>query len=77
MSWGRRGPVKIPPLAFTYVIWWEDFGVLKVGRCWKMRRIRELTATGGRVLVLKEQSEAGYERYALREIRKEFLPAFS
>ncbi|MDY7762784.1 hypothetical protein U0E18_31870, partial [Burkholderia pseudomallei] len=68
--------VAIPELAITYAVYWEHLGVLKIGRAWRSHRLRNLTRTGGRVLIMWRDTPAGYERYALRELRQNFPQAF-
>ncbi|MGV8913765.1 MAG: hypothetical protein ACOH14_14220 [Rhodoglobus sp.] len=45
--------MKLPEKTMVYAVYWPDRGVLKVGRAWKMSRLRGLMETGGRVLLFE------------------------
>lgn len=66
-----------PELGMTYAIYWRRYGVLKVGRARTMARIRELTSTGGEVIILMRDRAEVDERDALAAMRDRFPRAFT
>ncbi|MFC5127434.1 hypothetical protein ACFPRL_30185 [Pseudoclavibacter helvolus] len=64
-------------LATTYVAWWPESGVLKVGRAVPSgTRLAELVEHGARILFAFRRTPAVWERAALSELRRVFEPAF-
>jgi hypothetical protein len=41
----------MPEFAMTYVVYWPEAGVLKVGRAWRFHRVQMMTRSGGHVVV--------------------------
>lgn len=66
-----------PETTTLYAVYWPEQGVLKVGRCWRASRYRELCATGGRVVFLMRDVPTRWELCALAQLDEHFLPAFT
>ena len=66
----------MPWFAMTYVIYWPERAVLKVGRTSQWSRIEAMKSTGGQVLVLARGTDATWEREALRVLARWFPTAF-
>jgi hypothetical protein len=67
---------RLPTYAMTYVVYWPEHGVLKVGRAWRFHRVQMMTRSGGHVVVLARGTDATWEREALRSLRRWFPAAF-
>jgi hypothetical protein len=65
-----------PERTTLYAVYWRTEGVLKVGRCWRAARYRELCATGGEVVFLMRDVPTRWELCALAQLDEHFLPAF-
>ena len=70
-------PATVPRLAMTYAVYWPEHQILKIGRAWKMSRLRGFGATGGVVIVLLRDTPAIWERGALAELDGWFERAFT
>lgn len=73
--------LSLPKYANTYLVYWPDAfrngdGVLKVGRAWKWSRIQEMARTGAWIIIAQSDTDASWEREALRQLATEFEPAF-
>lgn len=66
----------MPRFAMTYVVYWPEVGVLKVGRAWRFHRVQMMTRSGGRVVVLARGTDGTWETEALRVLRRWFPQAF-
>ncbi|MDF2578455.1 MAG: hypothetical protein K0S49_34 [Microbacterium sp.] len=69
--------MSLPTFAMTYVAYWRDAGVLKVGRAWRWSRVQEMTISGARIIILARNTDATWEREALRRLRRWFPAAFN
>src|SRR5688572_17578371 len=65
-----------PKFAMTYLVYWPEAKVLKVGRTSKFNRLQMMGLSGGRVLVLARGTDKSWEREALRSLRRWFPTAF-
>jgi len=61
----------------VYAVYWPKANVLKVGRAWKMSRVRGLMSTGGELLLLMRNCPLWEEGAALKEMRANFDRAFT
>ncbi len=66
----------MPKFAMTYVVYWPEAGVLKVGRAWHFHRVQMMTRSGGCVVVLERGTDGTGETEALRVLRRWFPQAF-
>ena len=66
----------MPQFAMTYVVYWPDARVLKVGRAWRFARVQAMVAAGAHLLVLARGTDGTWEREALRALRDWFPAAF-
>ncbi len=66
----------IPTHSMLYAVYWPNESVLKVGRAWKMSRLRGLMRTGAQVVMVVRDRPAGDERAALASLRGLFERAF-
>lgn len=69
--------MSLPGTTMIYAVYWPERNVLKVGRAWKMSRLRGLMETGGRVLLLMRDCPLWEEQAALSELRLTFVRAFA
>ena len=67
----------MPEYAMTYVVYWPEVGVLKVGRAWRFHRVQMMTRSGGQIVVLARDTDKTWEAEALRTLRRWFPQAFS
>ena len=68
--------MSMPEFAMTYVVFWPEHNVLKVGRAWRFNRVHRMTRTGGHIIILARGTDATWEREALRTLRRWFPQAF-
>lgn len=66
----------MPEYAMTYVVWWAEERVLKVGRTCQWYRIEAFKQSGAQVLILARGTDATWEREALRVLAQWFPKAF-
>ena len=68
--------MSLPETTMIYAVYWPESNVFKVGRAWKMSRLRGFTATGGHILLLMRDCPLWEENAALSELRTVFARAF-
>jgi len=61
----------------TYVVYWRDRQVMKVGRTRQWSRLRAFEATGAQVMVELRNRDPEEERYALADMRQRYARAFA
>ncbi|MGO1855326.1 MAG: hypothetical protein ACTH0V_18150, partial [Microbacteriaceae bacterium] len=71
----------MPKYAMTYVVAWPDAlgpdrHVVKIGRAWKFHRVQLMVRSGAQVLILARNTDATWEREALRVMARHFPKAF-
>ncbi len=71
-----RDPARMLKFAATYVAYWPDLYVLKVGRAWRESRIEQLRQSGAEILVYMRGTDETWEREALAELATTYPRAF-
>lgn len=69
--------MKLPKFAMTYVVYWPDAQVMKVGRAYRSARLGSFLASGAEIVVLVRDTPVEWERSALAAFRDRFPRAFS
>lgn len=69
--------MSLPEFAMTYVAYFPEHGVLKVGRAWIWQRLNELGDLGAHIIVLQRGTDASWEREALKVLARCFPKAFA
>ncbi|MBB4072062.1 hypothetical protein [Canibacter oris] len=67
----------MPAVAMTYMVYFEEHGIIKVGRAYKNSRWRSLVARGAELIFLDRDTIAKQEQAALSLLRQVFPPAFN
>ena len=67
----------MPAVAMTYMVYFEEHGIIKVGRAYKNSRWRSLVARGAELIFLDRNTIAKQEQAALTLLRQVFPPAFT
>ncbi|MBB4071606.1 hypothetical protein F5897_000914, partial [Canibacter oris] len=67
----------MPAVAMTYMVYFEEHGIIKVGRAYKNSRWRSLVARGAELIFLDRNTIAKQEQAALALLRQVFPPAFN
>lgn len=70
-----RDPSRMLKYAQTYVAYWPQWGVLKVGRAWRSSRLDQLSEDAI-VIVCMSGTDETWEREALQLLRARFPTAF-
>lgn len=71
-----RDPARMLKFAATYVAYWPDLYVLKVGRAWRESRIEQLRQNGAHILLYMRGTDDTWEREALAELATTYPRAF-
>lgn len=66
----------MPAVAMIYMVYFEEHGIIKVGRAYKNSRWRSLVARGAELIFLDRNTIAKQEQAALSLLRQVFPPAF-
>lgn len=71
-----RDPARMLKYAATYVAYWPELYVLKVGRAWRESRIEHLRQSGAEILLYMRGTDDTWEREALAELATTYPRAF-
>lgn len=72
-----RDPSRMLKYGTTYLVYWPELGILKIGRAFRGSRLEMMRQSGGWPILLAENTDESWERVGLRRLRQLFDPAFT